>query len=69
VTPVDGINSALLFDRGLYFPIPIVRRVTILRQGDFQVRMAYDESAAHYGLDARENKSIASFKIEVAPQN
>jgi heat shock 70kDa protein 4 len=60
-------NSVVMFDRGLSFPI--VRRVTLKRQGDFQVEALYDDSATQYELDARENKSIASFHIKAAPGN
>jgi heat shock 70kDa protein 4 len=58
-------NSVVMFDRGLSFPI--VRRVTLKRQGDFQVEALYDDSAARYELDARQNKSIATFHIKAVP--
>jgi len=55
-------NSVVMFTRGLNFPI--VRRVTLKRQGEFQVHASYDKSATNYGFEAGSTESIASWTVK-----
>ena len=62
----DGAaNSVIMFNRGLNFPI--VRRVTLRREGDFAVTAAYDATAASYGLPSGGPSEIATFTIKAPP--
>jgi len=62
----DGAaNSVIMFNRGLNFPI--VRRVTLRREGEFAVTAAYDGTAASYGLPAGSPNEIATFTIKAPP--
>ena len=56
--PTDAVT---MFDRGLSFPI--VRRVTLRRAGDFQVKAHYKDSATEYGLPVASD--IADFTIKM----
>merc|ERR1719410_3277964 len=53
-----------MFDRASNFPL--VRRVTLKRQGEFQVTASYDEVAEEYGLLLHSSipSNIANFKIK-----
>merc|ERR1719410_359544 len=53
-----------MFDRASNFPL--VRRVTLKRQGEFQVTASYDEGAEGYGLLLHSSipSNIATFKIK-----
>jgi heat shock protein 4 len=55
-------NSVVMFDRGLTFPI--VRRVTLKRQGAFQLKCSYHESSKQYGVDPQE---LCTFTIMAPP--
>ncbi len=55
-------NSVVMFTRGLNFPI--VRRVTLKRQGEFQVHASYDKTAATYGFEKGATEAIASWTIK-----
>lgn len=55
-------NSVVMFPRGLNFPI--VRRVTLKRQGAFQVNCSYDKSATDFGLEKGSTQAIASWTIK-----
>mmetsp|Transcript_1448 Transcript_1448/g.2184 ORF Transcript_1448/g.2184 Transcript_1448/m.2184 type:complete len:777 (+) Transcript_1448:96-2426(+) len=52
-------NSVVMFDRGLNFPI--VRRVTLKRAGEFNVKCSYDPTSANYGF--QEGGDICDFII------
>jgi heat shock protein 4 len=54
-------NSVIMFGRGLNFPI--VRRVTLRRNGTFVVTASYDDSARNYGLVEGATQDIATFTI------
>lgn len=57
-------DSVIMFDRGLSFPI--VRRVTLKREGTFPVNVMYDESASiTYGLPKDSGKHICNFGISL----
>merc|ERR1712157_660290 len=60
----DAPNSVIMFDRASNFPL--VRRVTLKRQGEFQVTASYDEVAEEYGLLLHSSipSNIANFKIK-----
>ena len=58
-------NSVVMFDRGLNFPI--VRRVTLRRNGEFIVTAAYADSGAQFGLAEGGQKEIAAFRIKAPP--
>jgi heat shock protein 4 len=66
VAPADGeempTNSVVMFGRGLNFPI--VRRVTLRRDGEFNVSCTYDPSAADYGLDSGATQDISSWSVK-----
>ncbi|VEU34845.1 unnamed protein product [Pseudo-nitzschia multistriata] len=55
-------NSVVMFTRGLNFPI--VRRVTLRRDGEFKVSSSYDASATNYGLDAGSTQQICNWSIK-----
>jgi heat shock protein 4 len=55
-------DSVVMFDRGLSFPI--VRRVTLRRDGDFGLKCLYDESALKFGLSSAEK--IVDFSVKAA---
>merc|ERR1712232_708459 len=57
-------NSVIMFDRASNFPL--VRRVTLKRQGEFQVIASYDQVAEEYGLLLHSSvpSNIATFKIK-----
>merc|ERR1712157_218832 len=55
-------NSVVMFGRGLNFPI--VRRVTLRRNGDFKVSSSYDKSAADYGLDSGATQDVTNWSIK-----
>mmetsp|Transcript_816 Transcript_816/g.1725 ORF Transcript_816/g.1725 Transcript_816/m.1725 type:complete len:832 (-) Transcript_816:164-2659(-) len=55
-------NSVVMFGRGLNFPI--VRRVTLRRNGEFKVSSSYDESAASYGLPSGSTTDISNWTIK-----
>jgi len=57
-------NSVIMFDRASNFPL--VRRVTLKRQGEFQVTASYDQVAEEYGLLFHSSvpSNIAAFKIK-----
>lgn len=55
-------NSVVMFTRGLNFPI--VRRVTLKRQGDFKVNSSYDKTAVEYGFEKGSTEAIASWTIK-----
>lgn len=57
-------NSVIMFDRASNFPL--VRRVTLKRQGEFQVTASYDEVAEEYGLLLHSSipSNIATFTIK-----
>eukprot|EP00536_Pseudo-nitzschia_multiseries_P014372 jgi/Psemu1/327522/estExt_fgenesh1_pg.C_6940007 len=55
-------NSVVMFGRGLNFPI--VRRVTLRRDGEFKVSSSYDESAKNYGLESGATQEIANWSIK-----
>lgn len=59
-------NSVVMFSRGLNFPI--VRRVTLKRQGDFKVHASYDKTAVNYGFEKGATDAIASWTIK-APED
>merc|ERR1719410_1509092 len=60
----DAPNSVIMFDRASNFPL--VRRVTLKRQGEFQVTASYDQVAEEYGLLFHSSvpSNIAAFKIK-----
>mmetsp|Transcript_17920 Transcript_17920/g.50845 ORF Transcript_17920/g.50845 Transcript_17920/m.50845 type:complete len:821 (+) Transcript_17920:525-2987(+) len=58
----DGTNSVVMFDRGLDFPI--VRRVTLKRNGTFGVQAAYHEEGVKFGMAPTTPKDIAAFTIK-----
>lgn len=58
-------NSVVMFDRGLNFPI--VRRVTLRRNGKFVVTASYADTAADFGLVEGATREIANFNIEAPP--
>ena len=55
-------NSVVMFGRGLNFPI--VRRVTLRRNGEFKVSSTYDASAATYGLDSGATQEVSNWTIK-----
>jgi len=55
-------NSVVMFGRGLNFPI--VRRVTLRRNGEFKVSSSYDASAADYGLDSGATQGVSNWTIK-----
>merc|ERR1712224_1159724 len=55
-------NSVVMFGRGLNFPI--VRRVTLRREGEFKVSSSYDASATQYGLDPNSTQDVSSWTIK-----
>merc|ERR1712157_546380 len=55
-------NSVVMFGRGLNFPI--VRRVTLRREGEFKVNSSYDASATQYGLDPNSTQDVSSWTIK-----
>jgi len=55
-------NSVVMFGRGLNFPI--VRRVTLRRQGEFKVNSSYDASASQYGLNPLSTQDVSSWTIK-----
>merc|ERR1712134_198907 len=55
-------NSVVMFGRGLNFPI--VRRVTLRREGEFKVSSSYDASAANYGLDSGATQEVCDWAIK-----
>jgi heat shock protein 4 len=55
-------NSVVMFTRGLNFPI--VRRVTLRRNGDFNVSSTYDASAYDCGLEKGSTEDIATWTIK-----
>jgi len=55
-------NSVVMFGRGLNFPI--VRRVTLRRNGEFKVCSSYDASAATYGLDSGATQEVSNWTIK-----
>lgn len=55
-------NSVVMFTRGLNFPI--VRRVTLKRQGEFKVYASYDRTAVDYGFQKGATEAIASWSIK-----
>lgn len=56
-------NSVVMFGRGLNFPI--VRRVTLRRNGEFKVCSSYDASAATYGLDSGATQEVSNWDIKL----
>jgi heat shock protein 4 len=58
-------NSVIMFDRGLNFPI--VRRVTLRRNGKFVVSASYADTALNFGLVEGATREIANFNIEAPP--
>jgi heat shock protein 4 len=58
-------NSVIMFDRGLNFPI--VRRVTLRRNGKFVVTASYADTALNFGLVEGATREIANFNIEAPP--
>ncbi len=56
-------NSVVMFSRGLNFPI--VRRVTLRRNGEFKVCSSYDASAATYGLEAGATQEVSNWNIKL----
>lgn len=58
----EPTNSVVMFSRGLNFPI--VRRVTLRRNGEFKVCSTYDASAAEYGLDSGAIQDVSSWSIK-----
>jgi len=55
-------NSVVMFDRGLNFPI--VRRVTLRRDGDFKVTSSYDKAAPAFGFEEGATEDIAEWTIK-----
>merc|ERR1712194_636248 len=55
-------NSVVMFGRGLNFPI--VRRVTLRRNGEFKVCSSYDTSAANYGLESGATLGVSDWTIK-----
>jgi len=55
-------NSVVMFGRGLNFPI--VRRVTLKRNGDFKVSSSYDKSAEDYGLVPGATQDVTNWSIK-----
>eukprot|EP00534_Pseudo-nitzschia_fraudulenta_P003036 CAMPEP_0201124808 /NCGR_PEP_ID=MMETSP0850-20130426/17444_1 /ASSEMBLY_ACC=CAM_ASM_000622 /TAXON_ID=183588 /ORGANISM="Pseudo-nitzschia fraudulenta, Strain WWA7" /LENGTH=812 /DNA_ID=CAMNT_0047392449 /DNA_START=66 /DNA_END=2504 /DNA_ORIENTATION=- len=55
-------NSVVMFGRGLNFPI--VRRVTLRRDGEFKIGCSYDASAADYGLDSGATQEVSNWTIK-----
>lgn len=55
-------NSVVMFGRGLNFPI--VRRVTLRRDGEFKVSSSYDPSAADYGLESGAIQGVSNWSIK-----
>ena len=58
----DG--SVVMFDRGLNFPI--VRRVTLKRDGEFAVSAFYDAASSQYGFVEGVSNEICTFNIKAA---
>jgi len=58
-------NSVVMFERGCNFPI--VRRVTLKRQGTFTVDAMYDDSVVDFQFPKGASKSIATFTITAPP--
>ena len=58
-------NSVIMFNRGLNFPI--VRRVTLRRNGTFVVSSSYDDSCRDFGFIEGATKEIATFTIKAPP--
>lgn len=56
----DG--SVVMFDRGLNFPI--VRRVTLKRDGEFAVSASYDAASSNYGFVDGVSSDICTFNIK-----
>merc|ERR1712032_989200 len=54
-------NSVVMFSRGLNFPI--VRRVTLRRNGEFKVSSSYDASASEYGLEPNATQEVSKWSI------
>merc|ERR1712224_818181 len=59
---MGATNSVVMFGRGLNFPI--VRRVTLRREGEFKVSSSYDASAANYGLDSGATQEVCDWAIK-----
>lgn len=55
-------NSVIMFQRGSNFPV--VRRVTLRRNGDFKVAATYDDSSLSYSFPPAASKDIASINIK-----
>lgn len=55
-------NSVIMFERGSNFPS--VRRVTLRRNGDFNVSATYDESSLNHQYSASTTRDIANFHIK-----
>jgi len=55
-------NSVVMFGRGLNFPI--VRRVTLRRNGEFKVCSSYDMTAADYGLDTGATQGVCNWTVK-----
>merc|ERR1712176_473156 len=55
-------NSVVMFDRGLNFPI--VRRVTLRRNGEFKVCSSYDALAAAYGFGVNSTQKVSDWTIK-----
>jgi heat shock protein 4 len=60
-------NSVTMFDRLLNYPI--VRRVTLRRNGDFFVKCKYDQSAYEHGLQKGVSPDIVEFNIKAPAGN
>lgn len=60
-------NSVVMFDRGSNFSV--VRRITLIRSGEFVVNAAYDESADNFDFPSGADKDIVSFKIKAPEGN
>lgn len=55
-------SSVTMFGRGLNFPV--VRRVTLKRDGEFKVSASYDDSAKTYGLESGATQDISNWTIK-----
>lgn len=62
-----GTNSVVMFDRGSNFSV--VRRVTLLRSGEFAVNVAYDDTADNFEFPEGVSKDIVGFKIKASDAN
>ena len=63
----EAKNSSVMFERNSN--LNVVRRVTLLRSGEFVVAAAYDESAYKYNYHQGQSKDIVQFKIKAPEGN